>query len=730
MTHPVSALGVLLTLMVTSQVTQSKCPWEESGLTLWSDESTWVTDGIPAEGKPASISTGGDQVRHVGAAGRVSDASAVGAKLVWGHTEGLVLTTGHIQVEGEFLVGKDTRRCRMDKKATIILTGNDVYLLQNTSYKEANSGLHVIVWNSEGSVFDFNVFDTDRLDYFSTYLSEIDAGKIVGIAVRKTIGDTTDSYLNWDSVYVAMETLGAKQIRSVTSEDSYAFVVVKGEALLATATEEGNRKEDPYVSYIDWSKNLQFSVRSVLDKRAAKPEGIDFKIVNTDLTHPIIKLKDDVSSWKVGSYPYISTCYVLCAGSYPLHFHLLGDGSGLWFRNNSVLRSFQRCFVIQGTDNAEVSENVCYDHLGHGLFIEDSAEQNNLIKGNLILGTQHGTTLFSDRKRDWCDPYPVLFCHAVASYWITHPNNVFEDNVAAGSDNSGFWFAFADDPLGPSKAIQDSKPDGIKHKETRYTPIKQFHNNVAHSNERFGVILEGRISNGEEFRGDQAPENAFLMESSNSLDPREPNNENGDQRLSLLEQTTVYHNKENNMYARGGNVFAVRSSYWSASNCGETLTALLTDNAVSSWKIAGEGQNAVVVLRLKPATKVSTNMADSVLNQNTQDHCQYYRTKVPSQILRDQKRARQHQLQRSSDQPDSSQHDSTSGFDELFACDTVRKDTSAQDLAEQHAIPARREHSDAPAANLVPNVLLCSPFDYTGEAERGILTTGHPKFSI
>ena len=35
----------------------------------------------------------------------------------------------------------------------------------------------------------------------------------------------------------------------------------------------------------------------------------------------------------------------------------------------------------------------------------------------------------------------------------------------------------------------------------------------------------------------------------------------------------------------------------------------------------------------------------------------------------------------------------------------------------------------APAANLVPNVLLCIPLDYTGEAERGVLSTGQPRIS-
>ena len=73
------------------------------------------------------------------------------------------------------------------------------------------------------------------------------------------------------------------------------------------------------------------------------------------------------------------------------------------------------------------------------------------------------------------------------------------------------------------------------------------------------------------------------------------------------------------------------------------LTALLTVNSVSSWKITGEeGLNTVVVLRLKPVDgPVSTNMAEPVLNRSTQ--VQYFRKKAPCQLRRDQERARTRQ---------------------------------------------------------------------------------------
>ena len=50
----------------------------------------------------------------------------------------------------------------------------------------------------------------------------------------------------------------------------------------------------------------------------------------------------------------------------------------------------------------QVSGNVCYDHLGHGFFLEDSVEQNNTIDRNLGLGTRHGMLLMSDSTKDWC----------------------------------------------------------------------------------------------------------------------------------------------------------------------------------------------------------------------------------------------------------------------------------------------------------------------------------------
>jgi hypothetical protein len=74
-----------------------------------------------------------------------------------------------------------------------------------------------------------------------------------------------------------------------------------------------------------------------------------------------------------------------------------------------------------------------------------------------------------------------------------------------------------------------------------------------------------------------------------------------------------------------------------------SLNALLSSNAVSSWKIVGgEGDSTVIVFRLRPASQsTTTNMAASyVINKPATVH---YRKKPPSQLKRDIKRAAQRQ---------------------------------------------------------------------------------------
>ncbi len=67
--------------------------------------------------------------------------------------------------------------------------------------------------------------------------------------------------------------------------------------------------------------------------------------------------------------------------------------------------------------------------------------------------------------------------NTVSAFWITNPDNIYVDNVAAGSDENGFWMSLPEHPTG---AFQDS--DISKNTWPRRTPFREFKGNVAHSN--------------------------------------------------------------------------------------------------------------------------------------------------------------------------------------------------------------------------------------------------------
>ena len=41
-------------------------------------------------------------------------------------------------------------------------------------------------------------------------------------------------------------------------------------------------------------------------------------------------------------------------------------------------------------------DNVCYDTLGHAIFLEDGGEKRTLIDGNLVALTKTGSLIHSD----------------------------------------------------------------------------------------------------------------------------------------------------------------------------------------------------------------------------------------------------------------------------------------------------------------------------------------------
>ena len=173
---------------------------------------------------------------------------------------------------------------------------------------------------------------------------------------------------------------------------------------------------------------------------------------------------------------------------YPIHFHILGDGDGQYVENTSIHDTYSRCLTVHATNNLRIQNNVTYNTVGHCYFMEDAVEHGNQFIHNLAMLTK----CHPDGKA--CVPTNLTLAHqstdgqkakdilipsdnTASSFWITNPDNIYRDNVAAGSESIGFWIAL---PQHPTGAFLDQP--GSDKIWPRRTKVREFKGNVSHSN--------------------------------------------------------------------------------------------------------------------------------------------------------------------------------------------------------------------------------------------------------
>ena len=188
----------------------------------------------------------------------------------------------------------------------------------------------------------------------------------------------------------------------------------------------------------------------------------------------------------------------LTLARYPLHFHVLGEGAGQYVRNTSIHDTFNRCVTVHGTNNLRIENNVTFNTVRHCFFMEDGIETGNEFIRNLAIQTKCHPTLpcvpndlgaNGERAARQADPaaYRQASFHGgntllpsdntAASFWITNPDNSYIDNVAAGSDSTGFWFSIPEHPNGAFLGTEIAATTW-----PRRTPLRAFRGNTAHSN--------------------------------------------------------------------------------------------------------------------------------------------------------------------------------------------------------------------------------------------------------
>src|SRR5262252_5665416 len=114
--------------------------------------------------------------------------------------------------------------------------------------------------------------------------------------------------------------------------------------------------------------------------------------------------------------------------------------------------------------------------------------------------------------------------NTVTAYWITNPDNAFIDNVAAGSDENGFWWSLPEHPQGKFEGTEISKNTW-----PRRTRMAEFRGNVAHSNFD-GFMLDRNIN----------LEGVFGLAGPSHVAKENPADDNSKSVESLLVDLTAY----------------------------------------------------------------------------------------------------------------------------------------------------------------------------------------------
>ncbi|MBY0426828.1 MAG: right-handed parallel beta-helix repeat-containing protein, partial [Cytophagales bacterium] len=157
---------------------------------------------------------------------------------------------------------------------------------------------------------------------------------------------------------------------------------------------------------------------------------------------------------------------------YPFHWHMANNVAGQYIKNSSIHRAYNRAITVHGSQNALVDNNVCYDVIGHAIFLEDGIEYGNTISSNFVASVKRpvsGRGLLASDTLVGVDNRAT----GPGGIWITHPDNVIINNHISGA-GSGIWYALPANPTGFSfnngKGIQNRK-----------IPIRRFEYNSMHS---------------------------------------------------------------------------------------------------------------------------------------------------------------------------------------------------------------------------------------------------------
>jgi len=313
----------------------------------------------------------------------------------------------------------------------------------------------------------------------------------------------------------------------------------------------------------------------------------------------------------------------LTLARYPIHWHLNGEGQGQYIRNSAIHDTYSRCVTVHGTNNLRIENNVTFNTVGHCFFVEDGIETGNEFVRNLAIQTKchptldcvpmnlaangEKTTQFENaaaaRQASFHGGNTLLPSdNTVASFWITNPDNSYSDNVAAGSDQVGFWLSIPEHPNGAFLGTEVSLNTW-----PRRTPLRAFRGNVAHSNFD-GFLIDRHID----------PDNTFGLASIPLLPLKDPADLESEVLETHFENLTAYKNRNGGLWGRG-DLYVYRNMK-------------LADNAIGMTQAAGDIGSLPFSSRLVDSLVVGET--DNIGNPRTPEEVAYGRS-LPKPLIPD-----------------------------------------------------------------------------------------------
>ena len=125
--------------------------------------------------------------------------------------------------------------------------------------------------------------------------------------------------------------------------------------------------------------------------------------------------------------------------------------------------------------------------------------------------------------------------NTASSFWITNPDNIYRDNVAAGSEAIGFWIAL---PQHPTGAFLDQP--GSANIWPRRTRLREFSGNVSHSN------FDGLM-----FDRGPSPNGTFSVGGAGHIAYADPTDTKSEVLQSVVDKYTAYKNRNGAIWGRG-----------------------------------------------------------------------------------------------------------------------------------------------------------------------------------